>query len=133
MSSGNIARLIFGLGCSVLFLIMGRNYLEYKAVIEKDEPVKYVVEKIFHKSSGRGRTYHMNVIFEGRSYSTDITSRIAGNIENNIFPDVYYVKSRDMLINNWYVTRSLRFVIVSFIVVVICIVPWGKINVKRKE
>ncbi|SEW47101.1 hypothetical protein SAMN05428988_6603 [Chitinophaga sp. YR573] len=100
MSSGNIARLIFGLGCYVIFLITGRNHLEYKTVIEKDKPVKYVVEKTFYKSSGRGRTYHMNVVFEGRSYITDITERIADNIENNIFPDVYYVKRKDMLINS---------------------------------
>jgi hypothetical protein len=131
MSSDNIARLIFGLILFVCLLINGKNYLEYKTVIEKEKPVEYTVVKTYY-TVGRGRSYHMDATFQGRAYKLDITKRIADNIDTNIYPAVYYVKRSDKLITNWNTTLSLRIVILSSILIILCCIPFNKFIGKAK-
>lgn len=132
LKAGNIARLILGLVYLIIFLISGSNYLEYKTVIETDKPVEYTVVKTYY-TSGRGRSYHMDATFQNRAYRLDITQRIADNIEENIYPDLYYVKTKDKLITNWHITRSRRILIFSFSFLILCMIPFGKIIEKVKN
>jgi hypothetical protein len=126
MSSANISKLIIGLIFFTIFLINSRNYLVYKSVVEKDKPVEYTVVKTYYKS-GRGRSYYMDVTFQSKKYKLWITEKTANNIEEKIYPDVYYVKRDDSLITNWNITRSFRILIAAFIFVFVWMLPFNKI------
>ena len=127
--SNKIARLVGGLFFFVILIISSTHYQKYKAVIAKDKPINYSVVKVYN-NSGRGRSYFMDVVFDGRPYKVSITERIAHGIAANKYPAVYYVKKYDKLITVWTAIYCGRFIMLAIVVVIICCIPFEKIFAK---
>ncbi len=132
MSSKNIVRLIFGLGFFVILLMSGKDYQKYRATLAENKPVKYTVANVYYKVS-RGRSYFMDVVFEGRPYKVSITENIAHGIAADKYPAVYYVKENDVLITAWSAVFCRRLIILSLVVILICSIPFERIFPKKKQ
>lgn len=125
MTSGTITRIFFAVLFGIIVIISGWNYFTYRSIVAHEQPAKYsVVEKKIRK--GNGRSYDLIVRLNGQQYTVAIDEEMYYDIDNEDFPTMYYIKSRDKLITHWHVTFSLRILLIFGGFFVICLMPWNK-------
>ena len=110
-------RRCFQLAMATLFLMALYFLYQWnllKQNIQVLEPIEYVVTDKY-KSKGRSRTVTMDILYEGKDYTLDITSRDYHNLDKGIYPELFFLKERGCVFYRWTIKKSLRVALLSFI------------------
>jgi hypothetical protein len=124
--------IIFVITIRIIFIVLifktYNNYITYRKIIDNSKIIKYEVIKTEIHSGGRATSYSLTINYLSNKYSLNITSRVYKNIQNKIYPDLYYVESKDKVISNWQMKLSKRLFILFIICLVISFIPSLKLN-----
>jgi hypothetical protein len=91
-----------------IFAVRGwYHYVIYSDAIKKSRPIAYQFSGK-EKRGGRGSYYVINVFYENDTYTVRVTSKEYYNIDDGVFPELYYSKKNGSVFSELDKTSSFR-------------------------
>lgn len=113
-----------------IFAVRGwYHYVIYSDAIKNSRPIAYYFSWK-EKRGGRGSYYVINVLYEDDNYTARVTSKEYYNIDDGVFPELYYSEKNGSVFSEWDKTSSFRVFIMFSIGFVGAVI--GTIIYKRK-
>lgn len=105
------------------------NYCVYRLDVKKSKLLEYEFVRKDEKN-GRGRYYTMQLIYEHRSYSVSITEHEYDEIDDGIYPSLYYSEKKGTIFSEWEMNSSWRVFLLFFTGSILC--AYLTIRLRRK-
>ncbi len=128
MKNYNIAKLILGVIFFSISIIHFINYNNYRRSLKKREPISYSYVDRKINTGGRGESYEMTITYDKKKYKINLTSKEYYEINDEMFPILYYSKGNNLVFSEWEMKRAYRIFLVFIIMFLITIIPFSRLR-----